>query len=36
MARAEIAVLQTIVFDELVKQKLPEEVWPHVFETRIH
>ena len=30
MAKAEITVLQSIVFENLVKTTLPEEVWEHV------
>ena len=30
MAVAELAVLQSIVFEDLVKSTLPEEVWEHI------
>lgn len=29
--KAEITVLQSIVFEDLVKSTLPEDVWPHVI-----
>ena len=30
MTRAEITVLQTVVFKDLVEKTLPQEVWQHV------
>jgi len=30
MTKAEITVLQSVVFEDLVKATLPEEVWEHV------